>query len=194
RRLDGPRYVDGYLPIVRIGYTEGKTRYEQEAFAPVRGALAERGAVLVRFTVRGDAGVVVARGAFEGEMKATEGRVRAPQGPAPVLSGAGGSGDGKRKDLRSTLAADASADLAVLPQPLPPPLPALTHDRYDEERATCGKEWRSLLAWGTRLEIPEPVVQDAWRALIVGNYLIASGDRMNYSAGNAYDHLYEAEC
>src|SRR5262249_46123040 len=32
------------------------------------------------------------------------------------------------------------------------------------------------------------------RALVVGNFLIAVGDRMHYSAGNAYDHLYEAEC
>ena len=37
------------------------------------------------------------------------------------------------------------------------------------------------------------MVQNAWRALI-GNYTIAVGDRMHYSAGNAYDHLYEAEC
>jgi len=28
----------------------------------------------------------------------------------------------------------------------------------------------------------------------VGQYLIAVGDRMHYSAGNAYDHLYEGEC
>ena len=30
--------------------------------------------------------------------------------------------------------------------------------------------------------------------MIVGNFMIAVGDRMHYSAGNAYDHLYEAEC
>src|SRR5204863_2991441 len=86
------------------------------------------------------------------------------------------------------------AFLAVLTQPLPPPLPALDRARYDEERKACVETWQDLLTHGTRLEIPEPVVQDAWRSLVVGNFLIASGDRMNYSAGNAYDHLYEAEC
>src|SRR5262249_41566286 len=40
----------------------------------------------------------------------------------------------------------------------------------------------------------EPVVQNAWRSHVVGNFMIAVGDRMHYSAGNAYDHLYEAEC
>ena len=55
-------------------------------------------------------------------------------------------------------------------------------------------DWQALLRAGTQLSIPEPIVQNAWRALVVGNYLIAVGDRMNYSAGNAYDHLYEGEC
>jgi hypothetical protein len=51
-----------------------------------------------------------------------------------------------------------------------------------------------LIADGTQFVTPEPIVQDAWRALVIGNFLIAVGDRMNYSAGNAYDHLYEGEC
>src|SRR5207237_4358335 len=65
---------------------------------------------------------------------------------------------------------------------------------YDAERAACVDAWKAVLARGAKVEVPEPVVQNAWRALVVGNYLIAEGDRMHYSAGNAYDHLYEAEC
>src|SRR5262249_23722459 len=58
----------------------------------------------------------------------------------------------------------------------------------------CRDTWLTLVNRGARFEIPEPRVQDAWRALVVGQYLIAVGDRMHYSAGNAYDHLYEGEC
>jgi hypothetical protein len=65
---------------------------------------------------------------------------------------------------------------------------------YDEERRRCIDLWTKLLDSGVKLSVPEPIVQDAWRALIVGQYLIAVGDRMHYSAGNAYDHLYEGEC
>src|SRR5262249_54505721 len=54
--------------------------------------------------------------------------------------------------------------------------------------------WREIFARGAAFKIPEPVVEKAWRALVAGNYMIAVGDRMHYSAGNAYDHLYEAEC
>src|SRR4051812_37070452 len=47
-RLDGPRYLEGHLPVLRVDYADGPTTYEQEAFAPVRGALADAGAVFVR--------------------------------------------------------------------------------------------------------------------------------------------------
>src|SRR5262249_59596496 len=37
-RLDGPRYAEGWLPVVQVAYAQGQTVYEQEAFTPVRGA------------------------------------------------------------------------------------------------------------------------------------------------------------
>lgn len=194
RRLDGPRCVEGWLPVVQVNCTEGGTRYEQEAFASVRGALAERGTVFLRFTARDEAGMVVAHVGAEGAVEVSDGSIRDREGRGLVLFDAGWTWDGKRKELRADLGRDGSAVLAVLTQPLPPPLPELTPDRYDEERKACVERWRELLGRGTRLRIPEPIVQDAWRALVVGNLLLAVGDRMNYSAGNAYDHLYEGEC
>src|SRR5438132_5627616 len=66
QRLDGPRYRSGYLPIVQIGYTQGETVYEQEAFAGVRGPLAAHGAVCARFTARGRPETVGAGLGFDG--------------------------------------------------------------------------------------------------------------------------------
>ena len=65
---------------------------------------------------------------------------------------------------------------------------------YDEERRRCIDLWTKLVEGGVKLSVPEPLVQNVWRALIVGQHLIAVGARMHYSAGNAYDHLYEGEC
>ncbi|HEX5270329.1 MAG TPA: hypothetical protein VFW33_07580, partial [Gemmataceae bacterium] len=80
RRLDGPRYADGYLPIVRATYTQGKTRYEQEAFVPVRETAADHGAVFVRFTARGAGGTVVAHVGFDGPVDAAPGALRDDKG------------------------------------------------------------------------------------------------------------------
>jgi hypothetical protein len=65
---------------------------------------------------------------------------------------------------------------------------------YDQQRQDTIRHWEALLTRGVSLEVPEPIVQNAWRSMIVGNEMMAVGDRMHYSAGNAYDHLYEAEC
>ncbi len=192
--LDGPRYAEGYLPIVRAAYTQAKTIYEQEAFAPVRGALAEQGAVAVRFTVRGAAGSIQVRLHLEAKLTAAEGAIRDGEGRGLVLFDAGWRWDSANRELRIHLEPGQTAVLIVLTQPLPPPLPALTAAFYQEERKACIECWQTLLRLGMKLEVPEPIVNNAWRSLIVGNFLIAVGDRMHYSAGNAYDHLYEAEC
>jgi hypothetical protein len=78
--------------------------------------------------------------------------------------------------------------------PAPAPVSVMPMPLWDVNRRNVVDEWGKLLARGMNLEIPEPVVQNAWRANVVGNEMIAVGDRMHYSAGNAYDHLYEGEC
>jgi hypothetical protein len=193
-RLDGPRYRAGYLPVVQVGYTHGQIVYQQEAFAPVRAPWAERGAVFLLFTARKAPGVIRAAVDRDSAQDAASGAVRDSNGQALVLFGDDWRWDGRARELRADLAAGGSALLAVLTRPLPPPFPALTAKRHDAELAACVARWEALLQRGMRLEVPEPLVQDAWRALVVGNFLIAVGDRMHYSAGNAYDHLYEAEC
>jgi hypothetical protein len=193
-RRDGPRYRDGHLPVLRIDDREGATVYEQEAFAPVGGPLAGAGAVFIRFSARGTAGPVAARLDEEIPVSAGDGSIRDTEGRALVLYGPGWSWDGAGRTLRAEPAPGHPVELAVLTRPLAAPFPELTAAAYAGERRACLERWEGLLASGMRLAIPEPVVQDAWRSLIVGNFLIAVGDRMHYSAGNAYDHLYEAEC
>jgi hypothetical protein len=192
-RLDGPSYIEGYLPIVRIAYKQGETTYEQETFAPVRGVLADQGAVAVRFTVRGAAGSIHARLQQDGILTAAKGVVREDKGRALVLFGGGWSWDGEKKELRVRLMPGQSTIVLVFTQPLPPRVPTF-EVHYENERRACVDCWHTLLGHGMKLEVPEPIVNNAWRSLIFGQFLVAVGDRMHYSAGNAYDHLYEAEC
>ena len=193
-RLDGPRYAEGFLPIVRVAYGRGGVTYEQEAFTPARGPLADRGAVLLRFAAQGGRGTIRARLDADRPVRRDGGAIVDAEGRALLLFDDGWTWDAAAKTLRTERDAGDPAILAVLTQPLEPPLPLLNEARYRDERAACAARWTELLGRGIGLVIPEPIVQDAWRALVVGNFLIAVGDRMHYSAGNAYDHLYEAEC
>src|SRR5688500_15738298 len=51
-RLQGPTFVDGYLPIVRMSYTTQGSVWEQESFCSTDPALADHGAVFVKFTLK----------------------------------------------------------------------------------------------------------------------------------------------
>jgi hypothetical protein len=113
-RLDGPRYAEGYLPIVRAAYRQAKTIYEQEAFAPVRGALAEQGAVAVRFTVRGALGSIQVRLHLEGKLTAAQGAIRDGEERGLALFDAGWRWDGENKELRIRLEPGQTAGPSVL--------------------------------------------------------------------------------
>src|SRR5262245_2614910 len=134
-RLDGPRYAEGWLPVVQVAYQAGAVRYDQEAFAPVRGTLAERGAVFLRFSARGLDGALTARVGFDGPVTAADGAVTDGQGRALVLFDSGWQWDAGKQQLAAKPAPDRPAVLAVLTQPLPAPHPALTAELYAAERA-----------------------------------------------------------
>src|SRR5207249_1904690 len=58
-RLVGPRYADGWLPIVQTAYRVGDAMVEQEAFGSVQDSAT--GTVFVQFTVREAATTITAR-------------------------------------------------------------------------------------------------------------------------------------
>ena len=193
-RLDGPRYADGYLPIVQLKYSRGKTVCEQEAFASVRSPFSERGMVFVRFDMRGGSGIVTARLTPPGAVAAKDGTIRNAKDGTLVWFDSAWKWDAESKELKAAIADGASAVLGVSTQPLADPPPKLDAGHYTAEREACVKCWNDLVSRGTQLNVPEPIINNAWKSQVIGNYLIANGDSMNYSAGNAYDHLYEGEC
>lgn len=193
-RLDDPRYAEGYLPIVQCAYRVGDARFEQEVFAPVEPELAGQGAVLLRFRATGSAGKITVRIQHEGELRQSEHSVQDDHRQTLVSFGGQWQWDVARKQLTVELAKDAAAYLAVFTVPAAEGGQEWNEKEYQRRREACVREWTTLLDGGVKIDLPEAIVQDAWRSLVVGNYLLAVGDRMHYSAGNAYDHLYEAEC
>ncbi|HUR55935.1 MAG TPA: hypothetical protein VMZ71_17500 [Gemmataceae bacterium] len=192
-RLDGPRYPYGaHLPVVGVRYTHAGAVYEQEAFAGVQSDVYDHGAVYVRFTLRKKAGRVTARVGGKEAYTAADGFLKDEKNRAVVRFSEGWMWNERNKTLTAELKADTSADLVVFTRPLDDVPKDLMG--YVTASGVCAKAWSIFLATGCVFEIPERVVDDARDALIAGNYAIAVGDRMHYSAGNAYDHLYEAEC
>jgi hypothetical protein len=190
-RLSGPHYHESFLPVLTTQYSIGNVSYKQHAFAAVRGAYAEHGAVFLRF-VATKPGRVSARIGSGEKFTAVAGAVLDANGRTVVCFRAPWTWDAGRAELVARVTEREPGDLVVLTKPaesLGKSLPS-----FNDELGACTAAWKILLDRGSRFELPEAVVQNAWRALVIGNFMTAVGDRMHYSAGNAYDHLYEAEC
>jgi hypothetical protein len=80
-----------------------------------------------------------------------------------------------------TKPADAAFDFTLAPEV------------YQAQRAQCAKTWKDFLQKGMVVQTPEKVVNDAWRATLIGNFMLLHGDEMRYSAGNQYAKLYIGE-
>jgi hypothetical protein len=194
-RLAGPvSWVGaGGVPIVEATYTSGGVPYRQLAFASARGLLADFGAVFVRFSALTGKGRVVARVGAGAKLTAVDGALKDEQGNTVLRPEPGWTWDSAKGELTAAVGDGATPVLVVFTKPasaLPKPFPTEIG-----ERQACVDVWKGVVERsGAGFDTPELVVQSAWQALVTGQYLIAVGDRMHYSAGNAYDHLYEAEC
>ena len=62
---------------------------------------------------------------------------------------------------------------------------------FQEELQSCTTKWERLLRSGAKIEVPEPRVNEASRALLAGLFTLTQGDRLIYSAGNAYERQFE---
>lgn len=198
RRLDGPRYAEGHLPIVALRYSHGGADYTQEVFAAVEPRFAERAAVCVRLAASGGTRPVVSADAHdEGTLKEGEGTLLDARGRVVAWFDDAWSWDAGARRLIATFVPGGAqaAHLVLFTDPLPAPPPVrLTGAAYAAHRRACVEEWESLLRRGIDVNVPEPLVNNAWKSLVVGTFVQARGDMLCYSVGNAYERLYEAEC
>lgn len=219
-RLEGPKYLDGYLPVVRLNYRAGDAQYEEEVFAPVDDFSRAHGVALVRFSLGKDSrssGRVVAR--IEGGSQLREQKGRVLERPAPKKSSGrpareaspakqqvlfdfspNWNWDSEHKSMSVALGPMQSAVVRVLTKPAVVGAKEV-EQAYEAQRRECIDNWQQILSRSTKIVTPEPLVNDAWRSLLIGNFMLAVGDLPHYSFGNAYGpgpgsprHLYEGEC
>ncbi|MDO8541115.1 MAG: hypothetical protein Q7S40_11820, partial [Opitutaceae bacterium] len=99
----------------------------------------------------------------------------------------------ERQRLVAKITAKNVATVAFATKPLAASDATALKIDYDAERAACADTWRKILAAAMKVETPEPLVNNAWRHLLLQNFQLIKGDRMHYSSGNQYDQLYVAE-
>ncbi|HVT29188.1 MAG TPA: hypothetical protein VHE81_14325 [Lacipirellulaceae bacterium] len=197
-KLNGPHYAEGYLPIVQLEYVNDDGTYREECFAATDPQLAAAGAIFVRLEfphkdsgridVEMESGTEILRGgAKERLVLDSTKKVRVAYDDNFEWRAA-------RSCLMSNEKHAAVAYIVVFTKP--PDSSVVVANRakwYQQQRAKCAKTWNDLLAAGTNVSVPEPYVNNAWRSLLVGTFMIYAGDQLNYSAGNQYARKYAHE-
>jgi hypothetical protein len=211
-RLQGePTLAEGYLPIVEMNYmhqtpiqTEGMVPLDQqrverdseiyklEAFASTDPALAENGVVFVKFSlVQGIVGIVTVQVDSKSSPNFADGKVTDDKAGLLAVFDSRWKWEHQRAQARFT---NGSVTLAIATKPLASSAALSVNESvYAVQRQQCAADWKQLLAQGMNVETPEPIVNNAWRHLLIQNFELINGDRIHYSQGNQYDKIYEAE-
>jgi hypothetical protein len=190
-------YEDGYLPIVSATYETGGIRYRETAFAGKPAAEADGwDTAYVRFemtnvskspqpaelqteVILNDGGQVTRKGAL----------VLDPAGA--VLASL--SDARTRFDLRPGETARLYLKIPYVPDARPTRDPPSQPD-FETAYARVKHFWTGLLAQGARIEVPEPRLNNIWRALLLQNFVLADGPRFTYGSGLMYnDSTYPQE-
>jgi hypothetical protein len=202
-----PRYEGGYLPVFQVEYESGGTLYEETVFAAnlvadyrTTHVDAPAVAAYVRVTAKSGPGSaafkidapavgygfpIVPAGFRDDSWTDGHNNVYAWFSP-------GGTYDDQKDLVRFRLARGESA-YAVFPHQLQL---AGTKARagaatFEKARAAVVAEWSRELERGGRVDVPEKVVGDAYRAILLGNWQLTIGDEVpygmfSYYQGNGY--------
>lgn len=218
-RLHQPTLAEDYLPIVEVRYEHGveaskylpkpgttstatttgldhmSNVYAVEAFASTDPELASNGVVFAKFYLAsGSNGIITVHSELRPN-KFTNGFIVDADGQGLIWLEK--TWDMARGTAHARIGTNKFATIAIATKPFSAAaLKALITSgkfNYAAQRKQCADTWNELLARGMNVEVPEPIVNNAWRNLLIQDISIILDDKMNYSAGNYYQKMYAAE-
>ncbi|HEY8689597.1 MAG TPA: hypothetical protein VIM07_10215, partial [Chitinophagaceae bacterium] len=190
--LNGPHYERGYLPLVQLSYRSGGVTYSEETFASVD--LADHALLFTRFNLKeGNSGDITTRLVSKTPLHAIGNTIYDAQDQVILSFDMSWQWNAEQKTLTAKLSKGDKATLAIATVPLPAFANVMSASDYDVQKKKCIAKWESILAGAMHVEVPEPIVNAAWKSTIVGSFQLLQGNNMNYSANNQYEVMYEAE-
>jgi hypothetical protein len=204
-RLKGPRLSDGWLPVVTVSYEHKGSSASEEAFAAIEPQLADHGVTFVRFSGGRKSDSAIAAEFCGAGLTFRDGKVLDSNGLAvawcskafslSLSTTAPSANPSSAGACVRLLTSAATGVIAIATKPSPSSLLSTgISASYERHRRAALAAWKKLLSSGAQFEVPEQVVNDAWRAQVCQCFSILKSNSMNYSYANAYERLYQAEC
>ncbi|HTM51693.1 MAG TPA: hypothetical protein VL285_23525 [Bryobacteraceae bacterium] len=204
----GIRYEDGYLPIVTATYEREGIRYTETALAsrPERESAgwdiayvrfeitnvsqAKRTALLAEHIVLNDGHRP--RFSKSRALNADGSVLLAQSDPAASFDDSAGRVEHKFS-LEPGATTRVCLEIPYLPDSGHLPGPA-SCDHFEAVHRKVRAFWSGMLAKAAIIDVPEPRVNDVWRALLLQNFVLADGPKFTYGSGLRYnDSTYPFE-
>lgn len=191
-RVAGQSLYRGYLPVLQVGYTDSRgVRYTHESFATYLPGTTQL-ASYIKITASGTGKTllrVLEYVGVNGGLQAS-GDQLVMNGNSYVVFSPGATFDGTNLDYELDL--DKGEQTVYLVRVTrAAPIPAVTAGAAGHAAAlgATAQYWDGRLAQAAVVDVPEPLVRDATKALLVQNLLAT----WRYSLGNAYEAFYQPE-
>jgi hypothetical protein len=190
-------YEKGYLPIVTATYNTGGVRYRETALADQpKGESGGWDIAYVEFemtNVSDGARTAVLRPEVilnDGGNPRTEGANVSDASGALLLSV---SETRREFPLRPGESVAVAMKIPYVPD-AKHLMQAATVADFEAAHQRVRGFWQGMLEKGAEIEVPEPRVNNVWRALLLQNFVLADGPRLTYSSGVRYnDSTYPQE-
>ena len=186
-RLGAPRLADGYLPILATAYRDADgAQYRQESFA-TRIAETRSLVSFVQLSVdAGDTGAVTRLRFSLSEPGLTRsGDALVRRGDTYVAFSPGARVEGSTITYDVQPRSSRTVYVALSNSPAPASAIRLDAAAYETARAALRRTWERRLNEGAAIEVPEPIVNQAQRALLVQSLALS----WRYSVGNPYQQF-----
>ncbi len=210
-RVSHPKPREGWLPIYEVTYrhpfpvqSEGlvpidqkpiqrvQEVYRMEVFATCDERFAEHAVVFVRFSLAaGSQGIVKVTLDPATDQKPIDREWRDASGKAVAIFDS--QWKFERRGMVATLNDKTSLTLAIATQPIPAGSLSIERGTFDQHLKKTTEVWSSLIDRAMQVIVPEERVQNAWRNLLVQNWMLMQKNKLFYSADNQYEQLYVAE-
>jgi hypothetical protein len=194
--LDGPHLHQEYLPVLEVGYRDARgVRWAQQSFAtPLPGT--EQLASYVRITAYPDGAnnhATLRLQEFCGSNCAltVSGNSLAAGGLTYLFFSPGAALTGGYLEYQLDLSGGPVTVYLVRVNEAAAAVPATTADAAGHEAALAqvATYWNGRLGQAAQIDVPEPLVRNATRNLLIQNLLTT----WRYSLGNAYEAFYQPE-
>lgn len=198
-RTEDGRWQDGYLAVWVVRYqTKNQDQFTLRVYAPVEPVLAAQGALAfeIRLDSQKPAAVKMRLAKQNNQARLNEIQKKAVKNDDAqtwqnwLKPGTGWQlQDEKSLEWSGVLQPGQSFSGLLLTRPSQ----NIPDFDFETSRALLVKTWNDILQSGPKWSIPEPLIENAWKSHLIALHMIVAGNRPNYSAINAYDHLYMTE-